>query len=146
MIKLDYIVLIILVLCWTLTPFFRKRAITRVTNEEYFIVNFILTSSLTIMVWFYLIRNGKANYNIFGNMTFSEILWAFLSSFLSVVSAICLILLIKNNEITHIIPKLSPCVLILTCLFGVYIFGEKLDPKKIISIILIISGLALFHY
>lgn len=146
MINLDYLLIFILVICWTLTPFLRKKAIIKVTNEEYFVVNFLLTSLIALLVWCYLIRYGHTGYNVFAKMNYTDIVWAFSSALLSILSAVCLIVLIKNNNVTHLVPKLSPCVLLLTCLLGVIVFGESLSIKKMLAIFLIILGLIIFHY
>ena len=146
MINLDYLLIFILVICWTLTPFLRKKAIIKLTNEEYFVVNFLLTSLIALFVWCYLIKYGHTGYNVFAKMNYTDMVWAFSSALLSILSAVCLIVLIKNNNVTHLIPKLSPCVLLLTCLLGVIVFGETLSTQKILAIFLIILGLIVFHY
>jgi len=138
-----YTILLFLVFSWTLTPFCKKKAIGKLNNEEYFVVNFILTALLAFIFWMYLLHSKKTDLNIFTKMSLNEIVWAIGAAFLSIVSALCLIVLIKNYEVSHIMPQLNPCVIILTTLMGVLLFGEKFSILKGIGIMLIILGLVI---
>ena len=139
--NLKYIILLFLVLSWTLTPFCKKKAIGTLNNEEYFVVNFLLTALFASLFWIYLLKTGKTKFNIFTKMNLIEIIWAIGAAILSIVSAICLISLIKKYEVSHIMPQLTPCVIILTAIFGFVIFGEKISWTKLIGILLILMGL-----
>ena len=136
-----YILLLFLVFSWTLTPFCKKKAIGKLNNEEYFVVNFILTALLAFLFWMYLLHSKKTDLDVFTKMSRNEIIWAVCAAFLSIISALCLIGLIKNYEVSHIMPQLNPCVIILTTIMGVLVFGEKFTIFKGLGIILIISGL-----
>lgn len=139
--SVKYIILLFLVLSWTLTPFCKKKAIGSLNNEEYFVVNFILTALFAFIFWIYLLKTGKTQLNIFVKMNIGEIMWAIGAAILSIVSAICLISLIKKYEVSHIMPQLTPCVVILTAIFGYLLFGEKVSWFKISGILLIVLGL-----
>ena len=142
--NLKYIFLLFLVLAWTLTPFCKKRAIGQLTSEEYFVVNFIFTAFLAFLFWIYLLNTGKTKFNVFVKMTSTEIIWAIVAAVLSILSAICLIGLIKTYEVSHIMPQLTPCVIVLTTIFGYLVFGEKITLFKIIGILFILLVLILF--
>ena len=142
---LKYILLLLLVLSWTLTPFCKKRAIGKLNIKEYFVVNFILTSFLATLFWVYLIYIEKLPVNIFNKMERSEFYWALVAALLSIIGAICLIYLIKQYDVSYIMPQINPCVIILTALFGLLIFGEKITWKRGIGLLLIFYGLIIIN-
>lgn len=145
LIIIKYVLLFFLVLSWTLTPFCKKRAIGKLNSKEYFVVNFILTSFLAALFWLYLIYMENMPVNIFNKMNNIELCWAISAALLSIIGAICLIYLIKQYDVSYIMPQINPCVIILTAIFGLLIFGEKISWKRGLGLLLIFYGLIIIN-
>ena len=56
-----YTLLVILVLCWTLNPFMKKKASLNLSSDEYLIFNHTLCSILLVIYLIYLIKYKKCN-------------------------------------------------------------------------------------
>jgi len=145
LISSKYLILGTVVLCWTLTPFTRKRAIGKLTSSEYFVVNFILTATLAALYWVYLVTTGETGVEVWRGMTRSQVTWALFAALLSIVGAIGLIELIRRYQVSHILPQIQPLVLVLTLVSGVVLFKERIGRAKAFGGALIILGVWLMN-
>jgi len=145
LISSKYLILGTVVLCWTLTPFTRKRAIGKLTSSEYFVVNFILTATLAALYWVYLVGTGETGVQVWRGMTRSQVTWALVAALLSIVGAIGLIELIRRYQVSHILPQIQPLVLVLTLVSGVVLFKERIGIAKAFGGALIILGVWLMN-
>lgn len=145
LISSKYLILGTVVLCWTLTPFTRKRAIGKLTSSEYFVVNFILTATLAALYWVYLVTTGETGVEVWRGMTRSQVTWALVAALLSIVGAIGLIELIRRYQVSHILPQIQPLVLVLTLVSGVVLFKERIGRAKAFGGALIILGVWLMN-
>ena len=73
-------------------------------------------------------------------MTGKEIKWLILSSILGIIGSISFINLLKREDVTFILPNIQPLVLLITSLFGFFLFNEEFSKYKIMGFILIIFG------
>ena len=60
---------------------------------------------------------------------------------ISIVSAIIYHVLIDNKNISHIIPILSPTIILITLIISFFIYEEHLEIHEIFGILLIILGI-----
>ena len=142
---IKFVLLLFIIFSWTLTPFCKKKALGKLTINEYFIVNFLLTSFLATIFWIYLINIEKLQINIFNKMSNIEIIWALIAALLSIIGAICLIYLIREYDVSYIMPQINPCVIVLTTIFGFLLFGENITFKRACALLLIILGLIIIN-
>lgn len=140
-----YLVLAVVVLCWTLNPFTKRKAIGRLTSSEYFVVNFLLTATLAALYWAYLVYSGQTGVRVWQGMTHRQVGWAILGAITSIASAIALIELVRRFQVSHIIPQIQPLVLVLTLVMGVVLFGERMSVYKAFGGALIILGVWLMN-
>jgi drug/metabolite transporter (DMT)-like permease len=140
-----YLILATVVICWTLTPFTRKKAIGTLTSSEYFVVNFILTATLAALYWVYLVRVGATGIRVWEGMTVDQVKWALAAALLSIVGAIGLIELIRRYEVSHILPQIQPLVLVLTIISGLVLFGERIGRGKVVGGALVVLGVWLMN-
>jgi uncharacterized membrane protein len=142
---IKYSLLLLLILGWTLNPFMKRKSMGTLNSFEYFVVNFILTCIIAALYWGYLIKTGQCDLNVFHKMKTVEIYWALGAAFLSVLTGIILMYLIKEYQVSHIIPQIQPGVILLTVLFGVLLFNESLNRYKWAGIFSIILGMILMN-
>ena len=135
-----YYLLFIVILSFVLNPFMKKRAAISLNSEEFLIFNHILVSFLLIFFTGYLIINKKIELFFLKKINRKELYWSFFASIVGIMGSIAFINLLKNEDITFIIPNIQPIVLILTALFGALIFRENMSQYKILGILLIVIG------
>ena len=134
-----------LILGWTSNPYFKKKSVTALSGWEYFIVNMLLSGALTIPIWLFLLKTKRTGINVFEKMSSSEIKWAWGSAVLTVITSIMLVYLVKNYEVSSVIPQIQPVVIMLSVLMGSFLFGESLTRYKIIGAVLIIGGMVVIN-
>ena len=140
-----YLIFLILILSWTINPFCKKKASINISSYEYLVINFCLNIFIFLFIWLYLFKTNKVNLNVFNKLTKNQWYWSIWGSFLTLLSAFCLIYLIKNYEVTHILPQINPCVITLTFIIGIILFNEKITIKKCLGILSIIIGLIIMN-
>jgi multidrug transporter EmrE-like cation transporter len=110
----------------------------------YLIINIISsTLSQLILKWQVNVLNFKFESFInFFNFIFSP--WVILTIILFGVASISWVLVLSQYDISFIYP-FSLLSFVLIFIFGVILFNEPITIKKIMSLLLIITGLYFFH-
>jgi uncharacterized membrane protein len=134
-----------LIIGWTSNPYFKKKAAVTLNGMDYFIVNMVLTGVLTIPIWIYLVKTKHIEINVFKKMSKTEINWSVGAAIITVITSIMLIYLVKNYEVSSVIPQIQPVVIMLSVLMGAFMFGESLSTCKIIGVCLIIGGMVVIN-
>ena len=92
-----YILIAILVLCWTLNPFLKKRSVGDLSSSEYIVFNHCFVSIFILLYFLYLLFNNKCNIiSKIKNKQFKELLYGFLAAVVTFISSIVLINLLKR--------------------------------------------------
>ena len=68
-----YIILLIVVLCWTINPFLKKVVSKKMNAEEFMLLNHFIISSIMIIYLIYLVSNGKVSRKCIQNLKDSGI-------------------------------------------------------------------------
>jgi len=132
---------LILSLCWTLNPFIKKQASSKLSSSEYMIYNHGLCTILILIYFGYLLYYNRCDINCIKNLNNKDILYSFAGALTTVSASFLLIKLLKENQTSDVIPYIQPIVIILTLLIGYFIFNENLTKYKILGGILIVMGL-----
>ena len=142
---IKYILIIALVLCWTLNPFFKKYSASKLTSSEYLVFNHVICTFIVVFYFIYILLYEECDIKCLKKLNYHDIIFSILGAICSVLGSILLIQLLKTNDAVGIIPNIQPLVLILTLLIGKFIFKENLSFKKIIGIIIITLGIYLIN-
>lgn len=145
MINNKYLLILLIIICWTLNPFLKKHAAKKISSNDYLVFNHILCTIIVFFYFVYLIINKKCDINCVKYLTNKDIIYSIFGALTSVLASILLIELLKKNDATEIIPNIQPLVLILTLLIGKFVFNETLTYNKIIGTIVLILGIYLFN-
>ena len=140
-----YLLLILLILCWTLNPFLKKNGPKQLSSEEYMFFNHALCTIIILIYFIYLFVNNKCDVNCIKKINNKELIYSVVGAIITVVSSLLLIKLLKDNDASSIIPQIQPAVLLLTILIGYFIFNEELTKNKIIGGCLIIVGIYIMN-
>ena len=140
-----YTLLVILVLCWTLNPFMKKKASLNLSSDEYLIFNHTLCSILLVIYLIYLIKYKKCSVKCLNKLTNKEMIFSVFGAITSILSSLVLINLVQNNDISFIIPQIQPIVIVFTVLCGYLFFEENINYTTIVGILMITSGLYIIN-
>ena len=141
-----YFLIVLLVLSFTLNPFFKKKASNKVAANEYFLLNHIIISIFLVLYFVYLFSYKKCNLNCLKSLSRKEVIWAFLAGFTSIAGGIILISLVQKEDISYIIPNVQAIVIGLGAVIGYTMFHEHFDRFKLFGIMLIILGVLAINY
>ena len=139
------ILLGLLVICWTLNPFLKKMMGSKLPANENMLFNHTLCSIIIVTYTVYMILNHKCDISNITSLSKKDMLLGVITSIVTVASSLLLIKLLQENEASHIMPQIQPCVLLLTLLVGCTIFNEKISRNKIRGSFIIVSGLVVIN-
>lgn len=63
----------------------------------------------------------------------------------TVVSTYALVFLLRDNDVSWVIPHTQPLVLLLTIIKGYFVFHEKLTPRQLLGAMCIVMGVLLLQ-
>jgi len=141
----SYIILILLITCWTLNPFLKKTIAKKIPTREYIIYNQCICSFIVVIYALYLFKNNSYDTTFIKTLTVKEILISFLGAFVTVTGSLLLVQLLKDNDASSVMPQVQPCIILSTLIVGYFIFNESVSLSKFFGIILIIAGLVFIN-
>lgn len=141
-----YILILLIILCWTLNPFIKRRLSPKFQTSDYLIYNHSIVTILIFIYFVYLLWNNKCNFKCLSELNTNDLVFSLFGAITTVMSSIILINLLKEYQASHIIPNIQPAVIVLTMLLGYFIFKEDITKSKIYGSILIVLGLFVFNY
>ena len=135
--------LMIIILCFSLNPSFKKKILNKkVLNvDEYFMINHFIVTALLLIYFVILIKNKQCSINCWNKLDRYDIIYILLGSFTSIIGARLLISLIKKKDISYLMAHLQPIVIAITFIVGYIFFKEKITLNKIMGILFILTGL-----
>lgn len=141
-----WVYVFLIVICWSLTPFFKKRLIKKMGSHNLLLVNHFLITLLIIVYFIYLFTYNKCSINSLKKLDFYDYSILILISAGTVFSTVILLEAIsKAKNLSRLMPTITTLVIVSTILISYY-FGEPLNFKKILALFLIVSGIALLNY
>jgi uncharacterized membrane protein len=140
-----YILLTLLIMCWTLNPFLKKQASKKLSTDEYMIFNHSLCTILVLVYLGYLMYKNKCDINCIKKLDKKEFIYSFAGAITTVLGSILLIKLIKEHEASYIIPHIQPLVIIFTIAIGYFVFHEDINIYKIMGGLLVVAGLFIMN-
>ena len=144
-----YFYLGILVLAWTLNPFFKKKLMNKLNNEELFFINHIVITFFILLYFLYRYKCNKIRLDCISKLSsFSknEIFLLIFGAIITVVGARLLpYLLAQNKDVSYIISHIQPVVIMLTVVIGFMFFKEKITLFKLLGVIFIVIGLIIIN-
>ena len=143
----DYSLFVLIVFLSTLPTILKKRMLDDLTNTEFYIIFLFISSTLTLINWFYKSFVKKEKISALPKIKKNPNLLLFmfiivgLKFFTSNKKAVYL----KNNELSKFTPMLKSLIVIFTFLSGIIIFKEKRVISDWLGLGLIVSGMYLMN-
>jgi uncharacterized membrane protein len=138
-----YIALI--VICWALTPFLKKRLLQKMGTYNLLVVNHLTITLLIIIYFIYLFKRKKCTLSCLKKLDKYDILILVFMAAATVISTVLLMESLTTSNISQLMPTITTLVIVLTLIISCY-YGEKLDIYKIVGILFIIVGIILLNF
>lgn len=143
--NLVFIYIFIVVLCWTLNPFIKKRVLNKLNANEYLIVNHMIVTLFILLYFYYIFKNNKCDINCLKKLDKYDLLLIIIGGVTTILGSFLLMNLINNTDVSYAIAHIQPIVISLTIILGFVFFNEKITYSKVIGIILVITGLIIIN-
>ncbi|QKF94414.1 EamA domain-containing protein [Fadolivirus algeromassiliense] len=142
-----YILLALLILSFTFTPFLRKKILHEFTDEEFYIYSNIIMFTIVILYAIYLLKTNKCSLSMIKEkVNARNVVICTISAITGLAGSILLMMLLKRNDASFVIPQVQPVVILLTMLLGFFMANEDINRFKILGTMLIILGLVAINY
>jgi drug/metabolite transporter (DMT)-like permease len=141
-----YIMMVLLVISFTLNPYLKKQASHNVSSSEFTLIYQIFAIAFIVCYVGYLIQSRTCSLSCFKKMTKRDLGWTIMAVITGMVGSILLLFLIKQEEVSYIIPNIQGIVILLGSLIGYFIFKEKFDKYRILGILLIFFGIISINF
>ena len=138
-----YLILGVLIISLTLNGFLKKSLVQEVNVDEYMFVMchiiFVFTYLYILIRW--LTKKNNIRPNLLKKMN-KKTIYLFIFCGINAILASCLfVYLLKQNDVSYIVPHTNSLLIILTLFVGYYFFKEKITLKKMLGSLLVILGL-----
>jgi uncharacterized membrane protein len=135
------ILLILLIMLYTINPFIKKHVASDFTHDEYFIFSNMFLCLFVLLYSLYLINTKCDVKELTQKINTKNSILCAIGAICGLISSFLLMVLIKENDISTIIPMIQPIVIVLTMVLAFCLSNENINKYKIIGTLLIISGL-----
>lgn len=142
----SYILMVLLILCFTINPFIKKHASKNVTSNEYTFIYQIFIVVFIIIYSIYLLQTKSCDLECYKKMTLKELGWTILAVITGMVGSTLLLYLVKMDDVSYLVPNIQGIVILLGALIGYFIFNEVFDKYKVFGILLIFFGIISINY
>jgi len=140
-----WLYIFIIVICWALTPFFKKRLIKKVGSQNLLILNHFVITMLIIIYFAYLLKTKKCSVSCLKKLDKYDIGVLLLVSLGTVLSTVLLLEALNKSNISQLMPTITTLVIIFTLIISYY-YGETINYYKLAGIFLIIAGIILLNF
>ena len=145
-IQYTYVLIALLILSFVANPFMKKKATGNLNSHEFLIVNHSLITILIVVYGIYLLYYNKCDITCFKKLSKGELFWGIAAAVTSIIGSIVLIMLLKRDDVSFIMPNVQPLVIVIGALLGYFFFNEEMGKYKMSGIVLIIIGALLINY
>ena len=139
----ELLLIFLLTLFLSFIPFIQKNMLQKYSIIELRVIISIIYTFILPFFIFYLYK--KNCLNCFKKITKEDIMLMIFIVIVGTIAGITFSKLLKENNISYIIPFTEPLTLIFTIFIGYYMYNEKISIIQGIGIFLIILGIILLN-
>ena len=124
---------VLAIIClWTANPFLKKRAMARYDSTEFAVINTCLSLLMLSVIY-------RPGWSLVTRIDFAVVL----SSVVAVGSSLLMLWLIRNHDISYIMPIVQPGVAIATVIIG--LFKERMTAQRLVGTVVAYLGIYLIQ-
>ena len=136
--------LLIVIVCWTLQPFFKKVPLKKITSKEFYILSHIIYSIPIFIYILFMIYYNK--FDFLDNLDRKDYIFLVLVVVVGLIGGLVFAELLKNNNASYVIPHVQPLIIVSTLFVGYYLFNENINWIHILGTLLVVLGLVVINY
>ena len=134
--------IVFIVFCWSINPHIKKHIMIKSNQINYYFINSFVISTLIQVMYLKFYFDGTFSPATLTIPSRKQCLFILLSASISVFSSFFVARLIDSTNISKLVPKLQPSVIVLTAVIS-YCMGETIRTQQWIGIVFIVFGIAL---
>jgi len=139
--------LLLIIICWSINPFFKKKLTTNLNSVEYNCDNNMCILCMILMVIFYLnfiqTKSETISINFFNKLNRNQLGLLVLSAFLTLLPSFLFINVLKEMDVSFVVPFTQSLTIVFSTIIGVLIMNEKFNLKIGLGIVSIVVGIGL---
>lgn len=139
----NFLLLLIIVVCWTLQPFFKKVPLKKITSKEFYILNHIIYSIPIFIYVLFMLYNKE--FIFLNKLDKRDFIYLVLVVLVGLIGGLVFAELLKNNNASYVIPHIQPLIIVSTLIVGYYLFNESINWKHILGTFLVVLGLVVIN-
>ncbi len=144
--KLLTLYLIIIIFCWTISPFVKKIISSKIGTDEFIIIQTTIFSVIAYSYYLYIHKyKRKLDFSPLKKFTINDYALLLFITITSILSVIIFIRLINMTEVSYLIPQVQCIIIALTFIIGYLVFNESFSITKGLGIFFIIIGILLMN-
>ena len=143
---MKYLGALSLIFLWGIIPFFKKKSSIDIGAKEHVLINHTLITFFLFIYGIYLFTNNKYDFTCLDNIDTNHMIYFVFGAFFTVISSIIFTNLVKNFNVSDIMPYVQSGIIVFTGIYGFFLLKEKFNIQKIMGYSLIIGGILLANY
>ena len=142
-----YILLILLILCWTFNPFLKKILMKKLNPYEYILLNgsIIFVVMMVTIIYILLFDKTRIQFASYKSLNYCDYIVLTLGAITSIMASLLLLYLIKMKDVSYILPHTQSIVITLTMVIGYLFFDEHVNLRMLAGVGLIIGGITMIN-
>ena len=143
----NYIYLLLIIICWSINPFFKKKITKSLNSIEYNCANNMCILCMILIVIFYLnfiqTKSKTVSINFFNKLNKNQIGLLVLSAFLTLLPSFLFITVLKEMDVSFVVPFTQSLTIVVSTIIGVLVMNETFNLKIGLGISSIVVGIGL---
>jgi uncharacterized membrane protein len=142
-----YLYLLLIIICWSINPFFKKYITKSLNSIEYNCANNMCILCMIFCIIFYLnfikTNSNKISINFLNKLNRQQLTLLIFSSFLTLLPSFLFIHVLKDMDVSFVVPFTQSLTIVCSTIIGVLVMNEKFSLKIGLGITSIIIGIGL---
>ena len=139
-----YTLIIIVIISWTSLSFLKKNTLlNKYSALEFYCIEYFFYLIPVIFYLIYLYHTTK--FSFFKKIDTYDIKYFLLIIFIGTIGGLIFTKLLKEENVTYIIPSIHSAEIALTAIVGYFMFKEDISNYQMLGIIFIVIGLLLMN-
>ncbi len=143
----NYIYLLLIIICWSINPFVKKKITKSLNSIEYNYANNMCILCMILMVIFYLnfiqTKSETVSINFFNKLNKNQIGLLVLSAFLTLLPSFLFITVLKEMDVSFVVSFTQSLTIVSSTIIGVLVMNETFNLKIGLGIASIVVGIGL---
>ena len=134
-----FILIFIVIISWTLLSFLKKIPLGKYSAVEFYCIEYFFYLIPIMIYLIYLYHTTK--FSFLQKIDAHDLKYFLLIIFIGTVGGLVFTQLLKEENVTYVIPSVHSAEIALTAVIGYFIFKENMSNYEILGVIFIVIGL-----